>query len=147
VASHTSPDDRIAVLGSEPQIYFYAHRKSATGYIYTYPLIEEQPYAARMQDEMMREITALHPAFIIYVGGATSWSAPHPSTDRRILSWALDYTNRCYQLVGATDIMWPLPSRILWERDLVGYTAVSDKVVSTYRRVSDAGCAVPVPHS
>jgi hypothetical protein len=47
--AHTSPDDRIAVLGSEPEIYFYAQRKSATG-IYTYALLESQPYAARMQD-------------------------------------------------------------------------------------------------
>jgi hypothetical protein len=25
-----------AILGSEPETYFYAHRHSATGYIYTY---------------------------------------------------------------------------------------------------------------
>src|ERR1035437_2228674 len=33
--SHASPGARIAVLGSEPEIYFYANRHSATGYIYT----------------------------------------------------------------------------------------------------------------
>ena len=32
---HTNPTDTIAILGSEPEIYFYAHRHSATGYIYT----------------------------------------------------------------------------------------------------------------
>ena len=37
LAAHTTPDDRIVVLGSEPQIYFYSDRKSATGYIYAYP--------------------------------------------------------------------------------------------------------------
>ena len=42
---HTSPNDTIAVLGSEPQIYFYSHRHSATGYIYTYGLMEPQKYA------------------------------------------------------------------------------------------------------
>jgi hypothetical protein len=30
---HTNPTDTIAILGSEPEIYFYAHRHSATGYI------------------------------------------------------------------------------------------------------------------
>jgi hypothetical protein len=34
---HTEPEDHLAILGSEPQIYFYSGRKSATGYIYTYP--------------------------------------------------------------------------------------------------------------
>jgi 4-amino-4-deoxy-L-arabinose transferase-like glycosyltransferase len=33
VREHTGPDDTIAVLGSEPEIYFYAQRHSATGYI------------------------------------------------------------------------------------------------------------------
>ena len=53
---HTTPDDTIAVLGSEPEIYFYSHRHSATGYIYTYPLMEPQKYARQMQEEMIREI-------------------------------------------------------------------------------------------
>ena len=53
---HTSPDDTIAVLGSEPQIYFYSSRHSATGYIYTYGLMEPQKYAQQMQQEMIREI-------------------------------------------------------------------------------------------
>jgi 4-amino-4-deoxy-L-arabinose transferase-like glycosyltransferase len=33
VREHTTRDDRIAVLGSEPQIYFYSKQHSATGYI------------------------------------------------------------------------------------------------------------------
>src|SRR5437773_8482945 len=39
VRDHTSPHDTIAVLGSEPQIYFYAQRHSAIGYVYTYGLM------------------------------------------------------------------------------------------------------------
>src|SRR5262249_10244089 len=51
IRSQSSPDDKIAVLGSEPQIYFYSKRLSATGYIYTYALMEPQPYAHQMQEE------------------------------------------------------------------------------------------------
>ena len=64
---HTSSEDSIAVLGSEPQIYFYAHRHTATGYIYMYPLMEPQPYALRMQEEMIREIEASRPAYLVFV--------------------------------------------------------------------------------
>ena len=60
---HTSPDDKIAVLGSEPEIYFYSRRHSATGYIYTYPLMEPQKYARRMQEEMIREIEQRNPKY------------------------------------------------------------------------------------
>ena len=40
---HTTPDQRVAVVGSEPQVYFYAKRRAATGHIYAYPLVERQP--------------------------------------------------------------------------------------------------------
>src|SRR5439155_1578592 len=40
--AQSSPTDTIAMLGSEPQIYFYAQRHSATGFIYTYGLMEPQ---------------------------------------------------------------------------------------------------------
>ena len=36
IRNHSGPDALVAVLGSEPEIYFLAHRHSATGYIYTY---------------------------------------------------------------------------------------------------------------
>jgi hypothetical protein len=48
---------RIADLGSEPEIYFYAHLHSATGYIYTYGLMDEQKYAWTMQRETIRDQT------------------------------------------------------------------------------------------
>ena len=35
IREHSGPDDTIAVLGSEPEIYLHSHRHSATGYIYT----------------------------------------------------------------------------------------------------------------
>ena len=46
IKNHTTKDDKIAVIGSEPQICFYANRKSATGYIYAYGLMEPQEYGA-----------------------------------------------------------------------------------------------------
>ena len=41
---NTGPDDTIAVLGSEPEIFFDARRRSATGYIYTYGLVEDAAF-------------------------------------------------------------------------------------------------------
>lgn len=46
----------MAVLGSEPEIYFLAHRHSVTGYIYTYGMMEPQPFARRMQEEMIHDV-------------------------------------------------------------------------------------------
>jgi hypothetical protein len=137
--AHTSPDDRIAVLGSEPQIYFYADRKSATGYIYTYALMERQPYAARMQDEMRREIEAARPAYLVFVGIAASWAA-QPSSDQRILTWANEYTAKCYERVGVADIDPRRGTTMRWDADSAGYQTRSPFVVLTFRRAAREGC-------
>jgi len=61
VRTNSAPTDTVAVLGSEPEIYFLSHRHSATGYIYTYPLMELQPYAQGMQEQMIQEIEHARP--------------------------------------------------------------------------------------
>ncbi len=84
---HSSPSARIAVLGSEPEVYFYARRHSATGYIYTYGLMEPQRYARRMQEEMIAEIERTQPEYVVYVHSPTTWGRQTASDDR-ILTWA-----------------------------------------------------------
>ena len=100
VRDATAPGDRIAVLGSEPEIYFYADRRAATGYIYTYALMEAQPYAARMQDEMIRQVEAAHPKFVVAVLHRSSWLMG-PESPRRILDWIPRYLESCYDRVDA----------------------------------------------
>ena len=53
IDSHAPKDAGIAVLGSEPEIFFYTKRHSVTGYIYTYGLLEQQKYALEMQKQMI----------------------------------------------------------------------------------------------
>jgi hypothetical protein len=136
---HTTPDDRIAVLGSEPELYFYANRKSATGYVYTYALTEPQPYASHMQDEMMREVEAAHPKYLVVVWVGTSWTPP--SGDARILLWARQYPEKCYDLVGVADVDGERLT-LMWDDAARTYQPRSTDVVATYRRKSDAPCGV-----
>jgi len=96
---HTSPDARIAVVGSEPEIYFYSHRHSATGYIYTYGLMEEQEYAAKMQKEMIAEIESARPEYLVYVDLRTSW-LPKPGADWYIFAWFKTYVRDNYTLAA-----------------------------------------------
>ena len=103
VGAQSSVSDTIAVLGSEPQIYFYSRRHSATGYIYTYGLMEPQPYAHQMQQEMMREIETAHPKFLVMVVVNKSWLAGRDS-DQSILRWADAYCDANYEEVGLINI-------------------------------------------
>jgi 4-amino-4-deoxy-L-arabinose transferase-like glycosyltransferase len=100
---HTSRNDTIAVLGSEPQIYFYSDRHSATGYIYTYGLMEPQKYASQMQQEMIREIEHARPKFLLSVVMPDSWRQ-RPVSERLIFTWANEYTAQNYAAAGFVNI-------------------------------------------
>ncbi len=51
-----APNARLAIFGSEPQIAFYALRRMAAEFLYTYNLVERQPFAAQMQRTLAAQI-------------------------------------------------------------------------------------------
>jgi hypothetical protein len=103
---HTTRSDTIAVLGSEPQIYFYSDRRSATGYIYTYGLMEPQKFASEMQQEMIRDIERARPKFLISVVMPDSW-LQRPESERLIFNWANEYTAQNYSIAGFVNMVAP----------------------------------------
>jgi hypothetical protein len=52
------PEDRVFIVGSEPQILFYAARRSATRYIFFYPLTGDFPDARARQQEVVDAVEA-----------------------------------------------------------------------------------------
>jgi len=141
IKDRTDASDRIAVLGSEPEIYFYADRKAATGYIYTYALMEPQPYAKTMQEEMIREIETAHPRYIVFSWITDSWLAQKDS-DQGIVTWGRRYVRQCYDAVGVADIISEDDTRFAWDDDVRAYVASSGNLVYTFRRKSDTPCTV-----
>ena len=103
VREHTEPDDAIAVLGSEPQIYFYSRRHSATGYVYMYALMEPQKYAHQMQEEMIHEIERARPMYLVSVLMNDSW-LHRPQSNPLIFNWANQYTGQDYAASGFVNI-------------------------------------------
>ena len=124
IAAHlkgeTTPDDTIAVLGSEPEIFFDAQRHSATGYIYTYGLVEEQPLAPQMQQEMIDEIEANKPKFIVFANARYSWLV-HPKAPLKIFDWAMRYLAANYDIVGIFEPKNALESESFWGEQLRNY--------------------------
>ena len=101
--TNSKKDERIAVIGSEPQIYFYSGRRSATGYIYMYALMEDHDFAWQMQKEMIREIESSQPKFLIFVAIPTSW-LERPYSHKLVFEWFEHYRRKHYTLVGLADL-------------------------------------------
>ena len=133
IRAHSSPNDRIAVLGSEPQIYFYSGRLSATGHIYMYGLMENQKYAPVMQQELIREVESARPKFIVFVNVRSSWII-RPESQTLIFDWAKSYLEENYVRVGIVDILQD-QTIYLWDDDAVGYSPRSAAFLEVYRRI------------
>ncbi len=131
IKSQTTEGTKIAVIGSEPEIYFYSHRHSATGYIYTYPLMEEQKYASTMQKEMISEIEAARPEYLVLVDVPFSWLMQTHS-DTMIFAWAEKYLDSSYERVGIADIGDTTEYR--WGDQVKGYHPQSKWTVSVFKR-------------
>lgn len=134
IQHNTSEADSIFVFGSEPQIYFYSQRKSATSYIYMYDLVYNHQFVKEMQTEMMQQIEKAHPKYIVYVSCPFSWLAK-PKVSDTVFSWINRYINKNkYTRVGVVDYLFPKPSIYSWNSDAQNYKIQSDKFMLVLRR-------------
>lgn len=103
LAAHCPADGSIAVLGSEPEIYFYSRHRAATGYTATYPLMEPQPYALQMQKEMISQIEQNKPDYVVFVHVPISW-LQYSDSKTLILDWFPKYQREHLRLVGLVEM-------------------------------------------
>jgi len=134
IRERTDPADRIAIVGSEPQIYFYSQRRAATGYLYTYALMENQKFARGMQEQMIQQIEAASPRYLIFVSIGTSWLAKAES-EKLILWWFNEYQRRYYRLVGVIDIISYEKTEVRWDQDAEGYIPTSSCWLKVFERL------------
>jgi hypothetical protein len=119
IRERSGADDTVAVIGSEPQIPFYAGRRSATGYVYTYALVENHPYAHQMQLEMIEQIERAHPRFLVHVNTPTSWLLPRDA-DMTLLKWSRQYARERYEQVGLAERTPDGDTAYYWGREAAG---------------------------
>jgi hypothetical protein len=132
IMGHSRPEARLAVIGSEPQIYFYAHRHSASGFIYMYDLVQLHRYASQFQREMIGEIEAAKPQYLVLVNVSSSW-LDWPGADKTLSNWGGKYIRNFYERAGSVYI-YPTHRDYVWggaaqvERNDTGF------VVDVYKR-------------
>ena len=103
IKKNTNVDDVIAILGSEPQVYYFSKRKSATRFIYMYPLTDEHSYGRVLQAEMIKELENSQPKYILFVNIYSSWMW-HKKSSRLLKVWSEDYLEKKYKLCGVVSI-------------------------------------------
>lgn len=133
IRAHTRPEDRVAVLASEPEIYFYTRRRSATSLLYMEPLVERQPYAIRMQDEMIAQLERNQPAYVVRfpIVETLSLGAAEPA---KIFQWWSEHGAQHYRLAAIADILEDGSSVYRWDEAAETYQPRSLYHLAVYRR-------------
>lgn len=129
---HTTPQDRIAMMGSETQILFYSERRSASRFINTYFLTSNHPRNRAMQHEMMADIERERPKYIVFARFPLSWAILYNSP-RDILEWFSDYGTKHYTLEGILQIN-QAGNQLLWGDEARAAT-IGEQNVEILRRV------------
>lgn len=131
---NTQPRDCIGILGSEPEIFFYADRHSATGHIYMYPLVEPHPYALTLQQQLIDEIEAAKPKFLLYCYHPSSWLSMPGDGHQRFKDWMRDYLEAHYRAVGIAETLSPEVTEYRWGKEVAGYRPLSPRWVRVLER-------------
>jgi hypothetical protein len=103
IQSRSDLQDRIAVICNEPEIYFYAQRRAATGHLYLYPLRGDRDFAPRLRQEMIDEIENARAKFVIIFDSSARQKAPADSLEW-LFDWLEQYVDENYHLVGVVDM-------------------------------------------
>ena len=142
VKQRTAKDDRIAVIGSEPQIYFYSHRRSGTGFIYDYALKENHPLALQMEEQMKQEVERSEPKMLIYIFFRSQSMSVLPA-DERITDWFVNYVHRSYRKIAVFDITPGDTAGVSLERALQNKDPQAKQWISIYERRDSLSTELP----
>jgi hypothetical protein len=122
IAQNTRPEGSVFILGSEPQILYYAGRKSASRFIFVYPLMIPTPAA---RDLLPTSLLA------------------QPATPSDLFDESHAWLKQSYQVVGLLPFRDKAPMLLVtgeeatqvWQRYPVWYDSKRAPVLAIWRRV------------
>jgi 4-amino-4-deoxy-L-arabinose transferase-like glycosyltransferase len=125
----------VAVIGSEPQLYFYLGCQAPTPFLYFYYLTEEHPYAAAMRAEFIRDLEKARPDFLVY---APSWEDEHISAEgyEQLARWYEGFRDRDYELLGLAEVVSRRTTIFKWGDEARSHKIRSPQRILVYRRKS-----------
>jgi hypothetical protein len=110
-------NDRIAMLASEPEIYFYSHLRSAAPFLYMTELLRDQEISRALQGEMVAAIEEARPRYLV-ISSRFDPFAQGPRRNAPLYRWARGAASREFTRIGVVEIRRDGPSRYDWGEHL-----------------------------
>lgn len=131
INANSKPEDKIVLLGSEPQIYFYTKKKCPSRHAYFAAIVDNVPQHKEWQREFVKDVEAAKPKYIIFFNHAISLFV-QPNTDRYVFDWANKYITENYNLVGLCDMIDGQHASYVWREQLMTYKPSGQSSIYVY---------------
>ena len=129
------PEDKIAVFGTEIQMYFYTNRISpsrfaGSGALLEFPIAKADDW----QKEFINDVEKANPRFLVFYSHAISWLA-NPKVNNLIFPWFDKFSAEKYNLIGYAD-MYDNNTNYVWAPniDLVNNPPKSQYKIFVFER-------------
>jgi 4-amino-4-deoxy-L-arabinose transferase-like glycosyltransferase len=132
IKSKANPGDKIAVMGSEPQMYVYTGLESATSHYFMGFLMRPYEKCAEWQAQARTEIEATKPRFMVMVFHSYSWIMLDGS-DTTLFRWSNSYMKNNYDQIAYADIVRGHANYIYGE-GAKNHSPGSDSYIMVYER-------------
>lgn len=121
IESQIQPNETVAVMGSEPQIYVYLNRKAPSRHFYTAFLSRNHRFSEAWQDEALEGLKAEKPEYVVFNIVPMSWML-RPDSDQGFYQNSYSWVMGNYTPIAYADYV-----------DFYNPTIVTDAAASTYK--------------
>ncbi len=132
-----NPEDKLAVFGTEIQMYFYTKKTSpsrfaGSGALLEFPVKKSEEW----QNEFISDVEKADPKYLVFFSHPISWMA-NPNVKNLIFPWFDKFSAEKYNLIGFAD-MYDNTTNYVWgaDIDLVNSPPKSQYKVFVFERKS-----------
>jgi hypothetical protein len=130
--------ERIAIMGSEPEILVAADRESCSKHLMVYSMLIDPVISPPMQQEYIQELFACNPEYVVWATGTGSWA---PGYDQLgFFETLMQWLETNYVAVGLAESRNEKPGVIVWDEAMDTHLTQNDYKVFVLKKR-----AIPVP--
>jgi hypothetical protein len=133
IKEKTAREDRIAIVGSEPQFLFYSQRRSATSFIYTFSLTEDQLFAEQFRLEMIRQIESATPKLLVFTHVIPEWYKKSRG-EEELNKWFFSFTKSKYTQIARFEYTSSTDTVLITDPNLIQNTPTHYFWISVYEK-------------
>ncbi len=137
LAKRVPEGQKIAVMGSEPELLVAADRESCSKHLMVYSLLIDPVKSPPMQQEYIQELQSCNPEYIVWATGTGSWA---PGYDRlQFFETLISWVEQNYEIVGLAESRDDRPGVIVWDEALRAHQPQNNYQIQVLKRRAPAG--------